>query len=702
MASKNRTDNHSNPIQRRLKDNPMPQHLVEAPRIIMVPVSRPDTAKRMLQLAVTMVKADEGKVIALVVALDDTEKASQLTETLEPTIQTFADKGHHVEIETVLATSISRGILDAARERGADLLILGVQKPDRRQVQLGSVVENVMQAAPCNVLVYRTSEITNYRRIAVPINGTVYGNIALRTAVMLAKNQGFKLKALYVQRDYVFSPDNEIQMRDILSLMLDETNIDKIIIAGDDPATRILNELDEHDLLVVGFSQNVDFDHEPSNQLADRLLNRAPGPMVLTSRLVYQPSLQGMIIQRLRRMNPVLTIAEQNEMLWQGRRQSAPNLDYVMMIVLSAGLASLGLMLNSVAVIIGAMLVAPLMQPLAAFATGLVSSQLRLTRRAGYTLTLGVVLALLISIAAGVALPLDSPTTEMASRGNPSLLDAAVALVSGLVAAYATARKGVSAALAGVAIAAALMPPLCTVGLGIALQSPELAVGAALLFLTNITFIIAAEAGIFLWLGLRPREHLGRESRTWITATWVSIGAMLVVVVVILFNLGRVALNERAVAQELTAVFAPAEFVEFDLRPGNPPTALLTLRSSEPITTDQVRAAQQQLESILGEAAQLQVAYMQLIRTENIPLAAAEFLQETFPDAEFVSLKTEGRDPLLVDATLRSATTINEAAVIAAQERLTEELGLSIRLQLTVEQIVRIEVTDEVQATPGG
>jgi len=675
----------------------MPEHLVESPRIIMVPVSRPDTAKRMLELAVSMVDPEDGRVIALVVALDDTEKASQLTETLEPTIQAFIDEGHTIEIETVLATSISRGILDAARERSADLLILGVQKPDRRQVQLGSVVENVMQAAPCNVLVYRTSEISNYRRIAVPINGTVYGNIALRTAVTLARSHAFKLKALYVQRDYVFNPDNELQMRDILSLMPDEAKVDKIIIAGDDPATRILNELDEHDLLVVGFSQHADFDQQPSNQLADRLLNRAPGPMVLTSRLVYQQSLQGMVIQRLRRMNPVLTIAEQNEMIWQGRRQSAPNLDYVMMIVLSAGLASLGLMLNSVAVIIGAMLVAPLMQPLAAFATGLVSSQLRLTRRAGYTLTLGVVLSLLISIMFGVLLPLDSPTSEMASRGNPSLLDAAVALVSGLVAAYAAARKGVSAALAGVAIAAALMPPLCTVGLGIALQRPELATGAALLFLTNITFIIAAQGGIFLWLGLRPREHLGRESQTWITATWGAIAAILVVVLLVLVNLGRVALNERAVAQQLTAVFAPAEFVEFDLQPGNPPTAVLTLRSVQPITTEQVRSAQAELESILGQAAQLEVAYMQLIRTENIPLSAAEFLQNVFPDAELITLNTEGRDPLFVDATLRSDIEIEEAAVIDAQEQLAEELGLPVRLQITVEQVVRIEVTDEAQ-----
>jgi len=231
--------------------------------------------------------------------------------------------------------------------------------------------------------------------------------------------------------------------------------------------------------------------------------------------------------------------------------------------------------------------------------------------------------------------------------------------------------------------------------LGIALENLPLAFGSGLLFLTNIVFIIAAQSGIFLWLGLRPRERVGSVSKNWTRIGWVGIAAVMLFVVLVISTLRQQALDEQAVASELIGVFDPAEFVEFELERGNPPTAIMTLRSVSPITPRQVSDAQTRLREILGRDIQLEVVYMQVIRTESTSIIVTDFLEDAFTNVEIVTLLIEGDDPVVVTATLRAETPIDEEAVIEAQEALTDELGRAVSLQLTVEQITTIEVTEE-------
>jgi uncharacterized hydrophobic protein (TIGR00271 family) len=116
----------------------------------------------------------------------------------------------------------------------------------------------------------------------------------------------------------------------------------------------------------------------------------------------------------------------------------------------------------------------------------------------------GCALAILVGFLIGV-LDFDRDVTnEMLSRSAPTLLDLIVAMVSGVAAAYALCRKDVSAALPGVAIAVALVPPLATVGLFMGMAMPALAYGALLLFLTNLAAIVFASALLFALLGFRP------------------------------------------------------------------------------------------------------------------------------------------------------------------------------------------------------
>ena len=167
-------------------------------------------------------------------------------------------------------------------------------------------------------------------------------------------------------------------------------------------------------------------------------------------------------------MNPKIAPYEEAELVVLQEESGGLSLDYVVLIVIAAILASLGLILNSNAVIIGAMLVAPLMAPLIAFSTGMAIGDLHLTRKAIIALLVGILLALGVSYVAGLISVTTIITSEMAARGNPTFLDLAVALASGVIGAYAAGRKSIPSAAAGVAIAAALMPPLCTVGLAYA------------------------------------------------------------------------------------------------------------------------------------------------------------------------------------------------------------------------------------------
>ena len=142
-----------------------------------------------------------------------------------------------------------------------------------------------------------------------------------------------------------------------------------------------------------------------------------------------------------------------------------------MLIILASTIAYYGLLQSSAAVIIGAMLVAPLMSPMIAMAHAIVMGNLTMLRRAFLSTLAGVGVAIGIAALFTLLLPSIPPSREILSRTAPTLLDLCVALASGAAAAYALARKEVAAALPGVAIAAALVPPLCVVGYGVGIMA---------------------------------------------------------------------------------------------------------------------------------------------------------------------------------------------------------------------------------------
>ena len=661
-------------------------------RTAVVPLGRPDTAVDMLRIAGEIVHPSEGLVIALVISLGNVEQTATVSDELQAIIQEFSHAGseQRVELVTEMAESVSRGILDVARERGSDVIILGVQRWDQGQVKLGTVVENVIAAAPCGVLIYRQSHSPSYDQVVVPVDGRLAAANAVRLGISLAIQHSIPLQQLNVQHDYHYNPVHETAIASYEARLTQRRDLRKRIITGSQPAREILGLVTADDLLVLGFSQKTDFERQITNDVSNQLLDQAPGPVILISQVERGRGLRGVIEHSIARFNPRLTQVEQAEMLWSAQKNASSSLDYLVMIVLSAALATLGLLTNSAAVIIGAMLVAPLMSPLSSVSTGLASGILQLTRRASLSLFQGVTLALLISLAMGALLPIDTPTEEMLVRGSPNLLDAAIALVSGGVAAYATARKGIPAALAGVAIAAALMPPICTIGLGLALNYIDLASGASLLFLANIAFIIAAQYITFLWMGMRPSQEREGKSHRHLRVWRLMLVVIALLVLLVFGRLGSQAVDEAHIRARLEAeAFNGATVVEYQVITGLPPGVQLLVQADHAIRPDEVSAAQELLDMLYGQPIQLTVVSRQIVRPLDAMAAAmATLLQDSLPAASIGEFRIHRGEPLVVQAVARAPAPPSQAQIEQLRQEMSALAGAPVELRIAWQQLL--------------
>ena len=174
---------------------------------------------------------------------------------------------------------------------------------------------------------------------------------------------------------------------------------------------------------------------------------------------------------------------------------------YLVLILLSTMLATLGLYLSSSSVVIGAMLLAPLMAPIVALAMALLRKDTKMARRSTGTIAVGIILALSASALISKIFPYKPITPEMLARLNPSLLDLAVALFAGVAGAYTKSFKEILQSLAGVAIAVALVPPLAVAGIGLGRGDVFFFAQAFLLFSTNLIGITLAATYTFRALG---------------------------------------------------------------------------------------------------------------------------------------------------------------------------------------------------------
>lgn len=345
--------------------------------------------------------------------------------------------------------------------------------------------------------------------------------------------------------------------------------------------------------------------------------------------------------------------------------ESGWSLRYAFMIILSAGIAVLGLLQSSPAVIIGAMLISPLMGPIIGLGFALAVFDWRDVRRAVAALAAGSILAVAFTALVVSISPLQAVTSEILARTRPNLFDLLIAVFSALAGAYATIR-GKGATIVGVAIATALMPPLATVGFGIATGSGEIAGGALALFFTNLLAIAlcAAIMARLFGFGTALSPDQTRRQALFITIVFVAMAIPLGL------SLRRIAWESVATRQLRTAVEASfpghAQLSQFDIDFAASPVTANAVVLTETFRPDAPAAATAAARRLLGPDASITVEQILInnstpdIARERSALAQAEAARTASDEPARIAAALaalSGRDPTetLVDVTNRRA-----------------------------------------------
>ena len=199
------------------------------------------------------------------------------------------------------------------------------------------------------------------------------------------------------------------------------------------------------------------------------------------------------------------------ELAFSREAASIPSFGFFFLLISATLIATLGLLANSTAVIIGAMIVAPLMNPILSMSFAIVTANWKLYKLSIITIALGTCCAILISFVIGFLIPINIVGSEIIARTSPNLIDLGIAIAAGAAGAFSLTRNNIGSSIAGVAIAVALVPPLCVVGIGFGLGDQisaeigkvlvsdlRLSKGAFLLFLSNLAGITFTACLVFL------------------------------------------------------------------------------------------------------------------------------------------------------------------------------------------------------------
>ncbi len=388
----------------------------------------------------------------------------------------------------------------------------------------------------CEVILIQDDSVSFERqmRLAVVLRNGFDNECALRRASQLAPPDGkIQATAVYVEPN-VGDLANSVGMEQLNRLLrqtLNHYECDtferRVIVSGS--FSEAVRQLDatEFDLILIGTSSlpvmrrffvagagSADSEVIPAfaavrsaESLSDRLWNR--------------------VDRWIRSTVPQLARNERVDLVSRIQTSSQWDFDFILLISLATLIACLGLAENSGAVIVGAMLVAPLMTPIAGIGLGVAHSNSFLTTVALRTALRGFAVAILIGVLFGLSVQMISWTgwleslrsagmypTEMENRTQPQFYDLLIALASGIAAAYAMGRPNLFSALPGVAIAAALVPPIATSGIALAHGDLVKGGGALLLFVTNMVTIILGTSLVFRAVGVRSQKE-GQSAAKW-------------------------------------------------------------------------------------------------------------------------------------------------------------------------------------------
>ena len=504
-----------------------------------------------------------------------------------------------IAVVTRLVSDATRvqAVLSYVAEVKPRLLLVGKQESVRSdQAPAGILARTVFERAPCPTMLLRLGnhEGGECRSILVPTTKGTH----VSTALKLARSATAEVKDGHLMA-VVVEPRAGQEAQDlgevILRRALSAADIDedaagvssKVLLAND-----VLEALGDEaecgdvDLVLFGLESRSGIRKRLFGTMPDRMANRPGGMAVAVVRgaLPVTEVLRNRLDRWLSYRVPQLDRDQRVQFFERLQIGSRLSLDFLVLIALSTAIAAFGLLQNSTAVVIGAMLVAPLMTPLLGAGMALVQGNLPMIRSCFYSIVIGFLLAITIGTLTGIAAyPIIGMTSELTTRGGPTLLDFGVALMSGIAASYCLARPGLSSALAGVAIAAALVPPIATTGIALSFQRSDIAAGAALLFGTNVVTIILGAALTFFVIGIRGARK--EKASRWVRGVTF---ALLLAVIAMTIPLSRAMFSKvirrplsRALAQAVETEHSGAQVTEISISK-NPDSNELTIGVETP------------------------------------------------------------------------------------------------------------------------
>jgi uncharacterized hydrophobic protein (TIGR00271 family) len=286
------------------------------------------------------------------------------------------------------------------------------------------------------------------------------------------------------------------------------------------------------------------------------------------------------------------------------------DLNFLFLTVSACVIASLGLLMNSAAVIIGAMIIAPLMLPLRGLALATLEADKKLFNQSLTTLGAGTLVSISIAWLIGrvFGLPTSEFGTEILARTQPNLADFFVAIAAGAVSGFAKIRPQLSDTLAGTAIAVALMPPLCVVGIALSQGDWTGSGGALVLYGTNLLGITLACLLIFVWGGYYVDSMQMRRALRWgLSMTLLLILPLFVSLAVLLKQKTLQSTIKDLLKTQTITVGQQVELLKMQvywsgfLWSNKPATVVLTVRSEQPVTPKQVAEVEKFLYRRLGQ-----------------------------------------------------------------------------------------------------
>ena len=535
---------------------------------VLLAVANPETVDQLAGLAAAIAARHQGEVQVLHVFLAAVDRNHEDWPVVDRAVEVVTEAGVPASYLIRIGRPIGRVIRRVVTQTRADLLIIGRRTAEADEEQPGAILGTLLESPPCDVLVLGGVPFGQLRRFLVPVSGGPNAGRALELALKLAGDQESRVTAFYVCTQSNCSEhtlrEEEARLRWMLGEHADHPAVEHRVGVATSPAQGIVDEAAAgYDLVWMGASQESVIDSDLFGEIPRRVaLESGTAVAVVKKRARLSSRFSRWLWWRIFNVLPTLTVEERREVQKEIYRGARPRVDFFMMIALSAAIASFGLLLNSPAVIIGAMLVAPLMSAIVGVGLGVVLGGAELLRKALWTGFQGMLLAIAVGAVLGMLRADAAPTQEILSRIRPGLLDLGVAIASGAAGAYAICRKDVSASLAGVAIAAALVPPLAVVGIGIPMGRWDISLGALLLFLTNFVAIASAGGLVFLLLGFAPPS--GQRAR-WAILRRGVIGelAMLALIAVMLTLL---TLRDQAEARERQEIYDAVVSEVADLR----------------------------------------------------------------------------------------------------------------------------------------